>query len=61
MDASLAILNADVVTVDGVRRSDVLVNDGLITAVGPDLSVGSAARTVDAADRKSTRLNSSHT
>ena len=51
MDASLAIRNADVVSVDGVRRSDVLVNDGLITAVGPDLSIGSAARTVDAAGR----------
>ncbi|MFZ2243041.1 MAG: D-aminoacylase, partial [Gordonia amarae] len=51
MDAALAIRNADVVSVDGVRRADVLVGDGLITAVGPDLSIGSAARTVDASGR----------
>lgn len=51
MDAALAIRNADVVSVDGVRRADVLVSDGLITAVGPDVGIGSAARTVDASGR----------
>ncbi|KAF0964475.1 N-acyl-D-amino-acid deacylase family protein [Rhodococcus sp. T7] len=48
MDAALVIRNADVVTEDGIRRADVLVESGMIVAVGPDLTVGSAGRTVDA-------------
>lgn len=48
MDASLAIRRANVVTETGVRRADVLLDGGRIVAVGPDLTVDSAMRTVDA-------------
>ncbi|WP_165497064.1 amidohydrolase family protein [Rhodococcus sp. ABRD24] len=48
MDAALVIRNADVVTSDAVRRADVLVDNGRIVGVGPNLPVGSTARSIDA-------------
>ncbi|MFW0783634.1 amidohydrolase family protein [Gordonia sp. CPCC 206044] len=48
MDAALALRRADVVTETGIRQADVLVDDGMIVAVGTELTVDSAIRTVDA-------------
>ena len=51
--ASVAIVNAYVVPVAGVpiERGTVLVEDGVITAVGPDVAVPDEVRTLDADGR----------
>src|SRR5699024_4648673 len=47
MDTAFVITNASVVTADGMSTADVAVDGGRISAVGRDLPIDSAARSVD--------------
>src|SRR6266487_1795405 len=60
--AVILIQNATILTVShgAIEHGSILIKDGKIAEVGQSIKTPKDAQVIDAADRKSTRLNSSH-